>query len=199
MSHVDIIKDADAFFDIDPITRVIRNNSPDKNKVMQFDHNSERFTFTVPKFIESHDMLSCKVSIHYTCVDEKGVEQYSDRYDAKDLQVHPEDDTKVIFSWLISKYATQYAGLVHFSIRFVCENEDGSIDYSWGTDIFKSISVSKSIYNSQAIAEKHSDVLDEWKREVDAKIKELSETIGQIDVAVDNIIEIQNDLLEVSE
>ena len=52
------IIDADAHFTIDPVTRNIANNAPEKNTILQGDHNSERFTFKIPRHIDGHDMLT---------------------------------------------------------------------------------------------------------------------------------------------
>ena len=57
--HNHNVYDTDNKFTIDGITRAIKNVSSSKTTVMQFDHNSEVFTFEVPRYIEGHDMTEC--------------------------------------------------------------------------------------------------------------------------------------------
>ena len=51
MAHSHAIIDDDLYFTIDPSTREIKNESQ-KVKLMQYDHNSEQFTFELPRFVE---------------------------------------------------------------------------------------------------------------------------------------------------
>ena len=71
MSHNSIIIDTDSRFSIDAVTREIKNLSTTvKNKVIQYDHNSERIGFSMPRYIEGHDMTKCnRVEIHYKNID----------------------------------------------------------------------------------------------------------------------------------
>jgi hypothetical protein len=167
MTHTDIIKDADAFFEIDPITRVITNKTPDKTKVMQYDHNSERFTFSMPQFVEGHDMANCnRVEVHYININTNTKEETRGLYEVKDVQMHPEDAERIVFSWLLSQNVTRDAGVVHFIIRFSCVDAEGVIDYAWSTEVFKSISVAQGIYNADVIVELYADVLEQWKTQL---------------------------------
>lgn len=58
MSHTHSVKDSDAVFTIDPISREITTET-DNISLMQYDHNSEIFTFQIPKIVEGHDMSLC--------------------------------------------------------------------------------------------------------------------------------------------
>ena len=49
MSHIHNVTDSDNKFIVDGISRVIKNASTSKTTVMQFDHNSEVFTFELPR------------------------------------------------------------------------------------------------------------------------------------------------------
>lgn len=167
MSHIDIIKDSDAYFEIDPKTRIIENKTPEKNKIMQYDHNSERFSFSIPRYIEGHDMFSCnKVEIHYINATLDGLKVNRGQYQVTDMQINAEDENKLIFSWLLSQNVSKDAGVVSFVIRFSCVEEDGTIEYAWSTDIFKGVQVSAGIYNTEVIAELYADVLEQWKSEL---------------------------------
>ena len=48
MAHIHSVYDNDTHFKIDPATRQISNESG-KVVLMQNDHNSERFTFEIPR------------------------------------------------------------------------------------------------------------------------------------------------------
>lgn len=173
MSHVHNILDSDKRFSINPVTRALENESNGKVMFMQGDHNSERLTFEVPRYVEGHDMsLSTKAQIHYLNVD------VPDMYEAKDLQVSPNDEDKVTFSWLVSRTATQKAGQLYFIVKFRCYEED-VIVYEWNTAMFTGISIGSSLDNSQAIVEANSDVLAAWEQ----RIKALEEGDIEVDLS----------------
>lgn len=170
MSHNNKIIDKDPCFEVDAITRVIRNVSNTKTTVMQFDHNSERFSFTLPRFVEGHDLMeSTKAEVHYNNVDTPGV------YTIEDLTLL-EDEGKVKCSWLISSNATFKVGALDFLLRFSCLAEDGSVVYVWNTGIYKGITVSKGMCNTEIILEQNPDALEQMKETiknyVDEKIGE---------------------------
>lgn len=163
MSHKHSVYDTDPHFSIDPVTRAIKNESG-KVIIIQHDHNSERFTFDIPREIDTHDMSLCnRVRIHYINIsDSSSKENYKDVYEVEDLQISPSSDDVVIFSWLLSGNCTQYKGSLSFAIRFDCVQDDGSIDYSWGTAVHSGIYIGEDIYNSLAVVQKHADVLEQW-------------------------------------
>lgn len=172
MGHLHEVYDTDKHFSIDPITRAIKNNSVTKTKVMQYDHNSERFAFIMPRTVEGHDMSLCdKVRVEFINIDAKDKTIFkADAYEVKDLQAVTSEDEEdqIVFSWLISQNATGYAGSLNFLIRFICYAEDGTtIEYAWHTDLFTGISVSTGMYNEEIIVEQYSDVLEAWKKELD--------------------------------
>lgn len=161
MSHKDIIYDSDPHFKINAITRQISNSSSTKTTLIQNDHNSERFTFEVDRFIEGHDMMECnRVEVHYN---NNGNE---DVYEVDDVQINPNNDDTVVFSWLLSNNATQNEGKLEFSIRFACTSEDGIVEYAWNTAIFSGVSISKGMNNTEAVAKVISDIIAKWKEEL---------------------------------
>ena len=100
---------------------------------MQFDHNSEVFTFELPRYIEGHDMMQCnRVEVHYLNIDSMTKQENEGIYLVDDLTVNADDDTKITCSWLISQNATQLVGSLNFLLRFICLTED-VIDYVWNT------------------------------------------------------------------
>ena len=175
MSHNDLIIDSDAHFTIDAITRQIKNTASAKVTVIQYDHNSERFTFSLPRFIEGHDMLEVdKAEVHYINIAAGGSEQKAGLYEITDLRSDPEDESKVIGSWLLSQNATSLVGSLNFLLRFSCVDDEGNLEYAWNTAIFTGISVSTGMYNSEIIAEEYADVLEQWRMDIMNKISNLA-------------------------
>lgn len=164
MAHLHEIFDTDKRFYINPMTRAIKNESG-KVSLIQNDHNSERFGFELPRYVDGHDMSLCdKVEIHYINVSHHN-EKSEDVYLVDDLQVSPSSNDTVIFSWLISANATKYAGTLNFLIRFVCLDGE-EVSYAWHAGIFKSIAVGEGMNNAATVIETNPDILEAWKKEV---------------------------------
>lgn len=148
------IYDTDTRFSIDPITKAIKNEGSRKTKLMQGDHNSERFTFACPRTIEGHDMLLCdKIEIHTENTDSKNGAKSIGVYESTDKQINPDNDKEIVFSWLISKVCTKYAGTLEFTIRFSCHDDAGNEVYVLNTDVYNGLSVSRTIYNENNMSE----------------------------------------------
>ena len=163
LSHIHTVSDSDNKFVVDAISRVIKNASSSKTTVMQFDHNSEVFTFEVPRYIEGHDMSECnRVEVHYLNIDTATKEENEGIYLVNDLKVNTDDETKLTCSWVISQNATQLVGNLNFLLRFICLTDD-VIDYVWNTAIFSGIYISKGIYNSDIVAEQYIDTIRAWE------------------------------------
>ena len=163
MSHAHPVKDSDTAFTIDPITRKITSSSS-KVSLMQYDHNSEIFTFQIPKLVEGHDMSLCnKIEIHYTNIHKRTKQTSSDVYPVMDAAVNGDNLT---FSWLVSGNATKYPGSLNFLIRFGCLEDDSTFSYLWHSDIFKNITISDGMSNTEAVAEDYSDILEQWRSEL---------------------------------
>ena len=174
LSHIHDVYDSDNKFAIDGISRAIKNNSTSKTIVMQFDHNSEVFTFELPRYIEGHDMSECdRVEVHYLNIDSLTKQENEGIYLVDDLKVNTDDETKLTCSWLISQGATQLVGNLNFLLRFICLTDD-VIDYVWNTAIFSGIYVSKGIYNSDIVAEQYIDTIRAWEN----RLKVVENSIG---------------------
>lgn len=166
MPHIHRIYDTDKHFIIDPISRNIISEA-EKVTLMQYDHLSERFTFEVPRFIEGHDMsLSTEIQVHYININGSNKRETSnDIYTVDDVQLSPDSDDMVCFSWLISKTATKFAGTLTFAVRFVCF--DGSeIIYQWLTSIFTNIKIGTGVFNTESIFEEYKDIVEAWKESI---------------------------------
>lgn len=213
MTHT--IVDTDKHFLIDPTTRKIKNMTPAKNAVMQYDHKSERFSFSLPKMIEGHDMMECnRVEVHYINID-KNTNKTKGVYEVDDMKLDPKDESKLVFSWLITQKATQREGSLSFLIRFACIANDGNVNYVWNTAVFSNILVSPGFYNSPDIVRQHADVLEQWKKELmkpgtggnvtidptltiegaAADAKAVGDMFGDVEAALDHIIAQQEGIL----
>lgn len=165
--HTHPVPDTDTYFIIDPITRKIENTTRKKTVIMQYDHNSERFTFELPRYVDGHDMLECtSITINVDNIEAEGVEFNSDAPDLTDIRVHPNDPEKVITSWLISRNSTQLAGRLSFHIEFKCVDSDGNVVYEWATDTFEDITIKARKKNGETAVIDHSDLLEQWRAKI---------------------------------
>lgn len=194
MEHtLDTIHDSDNYFVIDPITRSITNLTNNKNSLIQYDHNSEVFTFKIPRMIEGHDMsLSDSIEIHYI---NKGQSNTSfGIYKVTDIVINKEDDSEfVICKWLISQNATRFTGDITFQIKFICYCEDilhqQVVDYIWSTKVFSAVNVLPGINNADVIVETYPDVLMEWETRLFSLSEEGVENINTAMASASNTIE----------
>ena len=167
MAHIHKVYDNDVHFKIDAVTRVVKNASETKVMIVQHDHNSERFTFEIPRFIDGHDMSTCNVvQVHYINTDSAHKDiKFCGIYEVDDLRISPDDEDIVICSWLVSGNATQCVGKLSFILRFVCSAE-GELDYAWNTAVHSNVFVSSGIYNGDDVVEEYADVLEQWREEL---------------------------------
>lgn len=184
------VHDTDTHFIIDPVTREMTNQASQKTCLIQHDHNSERFTFEVPAFIEGHDMLQCdSVQVHYINVDSQTKEQSAGVYEVTDFDTIPDEDKNgLCFSWLISHNATEYVGSLSFLVRFACYGDDGNLSYVWNTAIYSGISVSNGIDNGEAVINDYADILNKWYNEILAfRLVDLNQIITSEDSEGENV------------
>lgn len=166
MAHAHSVYNTDEYFVIDPITRAITQQSG-KTKLMQYDHNSERYEFRMDRYVDGHDMSLCNdVKVNYLNVSSDRSSQSKGPYVVEDMQIAPDNDKMIALSWLISRNSTQYAGTLNFNISFRCLS-GAVVDYAWHTDIFKGIAVSNGIDNTdEESVEDYIDILEQWKQDV---------------------------------
>ena len=155
MNHSHVLYDSDPHFKIDPISRNILNESSKKVKLIQHDHNSERFTFEAPRYIEGHDLSTCnKVEIHYLNIESNTKIPRAGVYTVDDLQIKSDDDNAVVCSWMVGNNATLSVGQLQFLIRFSCVNDDtGELEYVWNTAVYSGITISSGIYNNDSASD----------------------------------------------
>lgn len=160
MSHNHNVIDTDIHYKIDGVTRTVVNVNETKRMLVQGDHNSERFTFEVPRFVDGHDLSECNfVQVNYRNEDAFQKNVSISFYDVDDLHIKDNsDDEIVVLSWLIEKEATIYEGTLNFSISFQCIVE-GKVAYSWNTTTFKGIDIKPAIHNDKKIIEEYPSVI----------------------------------------
>jgi hypothetical protein len=202
MAHEHSVYDTDLFFEIDGESKEITYPESTVPVLVQGDHDSERFTFEMPRFIDGHDMMQCDVAqVHYVNMNSvNNAERVSDIYKITDLQIDEEDESKVLCSWLISGNATKYVGPLNFALRFACTVQS-KVQYAWYTRPYTKIVVSSTIDNSEAIVEYYSDILQQWYDElilagdagtnvvVDAKNNALAEIAAAAESAAKEAVE----------
>lgn len=163
MAHQHPVRDTDLHFVIDPVTRVVKNNSG-KIVIMQHDHQSEILTFELPRYIDTHDMSLCDtVRVHYINIGTSSkYTPVSGVYEVNDLQIDAVNDSIVTCSWTLTNNTTQLEGTLNFIIRFSCLTGD-TIDYSWSTAVYSGIIVAKTIDSSDYVMTAIPDILEQWK------------------------------------
>lgn len=163
MAHTHQVVDSDIRFVINPITRAITRADAKKSSLVVGDHNSERFTFEIPKTVEGHDMSLCNViRIHYlnTSSENKSVQSLG-VYEVDDFGPDSEDENTMKFTWLISRKATQHVGPLAFTIQFACMT-GFKVDYSWQSGIFSGITVSNAVNATEVVIDEYADILQQW-------------------------------------
>lgn len=181
MAHQHSVYDTDPHFKIDGFLMAITDQSEKKTKLMQGDHNSSRFTFEIPRRLDGHDMTLCnQIQVHFLNIDSATKESHADVYLVEDMGISPASDKVAIFSWLVSKASTKYAGLLNFRIRFACIGENGEELYAKHTDIFKGMPIGDGYNHSAAAVEEYSDVLAKWQRDL---FEQGSTSVANVNVA----------------
>lgn len=166
--HEHPVIDSDRHFIINPISRAVTNVESKKNTLIQHDHNSEEFTFEIPRYVDGHDMTECNsVQIHYINIEAGSSKKNTGIYEVVNFpsDVEEEVEGNIVFSWIISGNATEYAGTLSFLISFIC-SVDGVATYRWNTAINSSIIISKGIFNDESIVESYPDILAQWRKEL---------------------------------
>lgn len=163
MAHSHVVSDSDTHFIIDPMTRAIKKEESAKVSLIVGDHNSERFSFELPRYIEGHDMSLCNVvRVHYMNTSSSNTNQQSvGVYEVDDFKIMSTDDSKMEFSWLISKNATMHVGKLAFTIQFACMT-GYRVDYSWQSGVYSAMSISDGINGSEIVFDEYTDILQQW-------------------------------------
>lgn len=170
MAHEHSVIDKDKHFVIDPENNMSITCAGTVKGLKRGDHASERYTFEMPRYIEGHDMSLCnKVEAHYNNIkyDSSTRETTTNKSfdDVQDFGISETSEDTVVWTWLVKSDATQLDGTLNFCIRFACMNGD-EIEYQKFTDVYASIPVGESIWNTETVAKQNADVLEAWRQEL---------------------------------
>ena len=170
MTHNNIIVDTDSRFLIDPTSRDITQDGNAKIAIIQYDHNSERFSFSIPRYVDGHDMgASDRIEIHYININGKTKDESRGCYVVNDLE---STETNAEFSWLISRTATQHSGTLNFLVRFICfKDGTNEIVYTWNSSYYSNIPVGVGCNCTEELTEEYFDLLESWKIALEAKFQ----------------------------
>lgn len=188
-------------FTVDPLTREIKTKYPQTKVLMQGDHNSERFTFVLPRFIEGRDIGLCNVVQVCYINTSSSRETSTGVYTISDMEVYPFMNDVLTCSWLISQNATRHAGNLSFMLRFASVKDDATIEYAWNTGIYSDVAVADSLDSAESFENEYVDVIRQWENElmsamlerVDISVKAHVD-VRQINVNADNIEDLNNEL-----
>lgn len=180
MAHEHELFDSDAHFIIDPETMQISCDSEVK-ALRCGDHNSEKYTFEMPRYIEGHDMSLCNVvQVHYDNVKydkttretiiKKGFDE------VKDFGFRAGSEETLVWIWEVKGDATQQDGNLNFCMRFACL-EGSEIEYQKFSETYESIPVGASIFNTEEVAKVNTDAL---KKTIETALAEAKQS-GQFD------------------
>ena len=177
--------DSDVHFVVDPVTRNIDAKAAGKIYLMQHDHNSEVYTFEVPRYIENHDMAECDlIQVHYenqgtgTSISTRKVSR-----GVKDIpkeRINTDNEDVIAFSWFVPNTATKYAGSLKFQLKFICykDDETGDEGYVWHSNVNDDISITAGLgYTEEDMTPSTSATL---------RSLELVELHNGVDVILDN-------------
>lgn len=163
-THTHSMKDSGSYFVIDPVSRTMSNGSIEPNVIMQYDHDSEIYTFEVPRYVDGHDMMLCnQVLVHWNNIGESDYEENAETSDVYDLRINPNDTSTVICSWKISRNSTQLVGILSFLVQYKCV-EDGVTTYEWHTDIYSDVVVKEGRTNGEASIIEYTDIIEQWRQ-----------------------------------
>ena len=155
------IVDGDYYFVVDPLTRSITSKQPQKNVLIQHDHNSERFTFEIPRFIEGQDLSMCNtIRVYYRNGRNTGV------YTVDDVIQMPYVNDTLKCSWLISSNATSIVGSLSFMLKFSQVNENNEVEYAWSTKTYDGVQIIESIESTDIAGSEYLDVIEQMKTQI---------------------------------
>ena len=198
MIHLHEVRDQDTHYKINPLTMEIEDNGSGKNELNLGDHNSEIYTFEIPRVVEGHDMTLCNlVEVHFINIGK--TDKSKDVYTIIDMEHAADDADTLVFSWPVSGSATMYSGNLNYRIKFACIDKNGNYTYRKWTGVYKGITVGDGFDNGEGIEQQYSDVLAQWE----ARISALEENGGGggagvffVDVVVENLGETVQEVLE---
>lgn len=119
---------------IDPVSRQIVVPGTLVIGGVESDKNSERIKFSCPKVVgDNLDLSKFQIRINYQNISDKiPIVSVKDQYICEDVKV---DGQNITFSWVLSRNATKYKGILRFIVCAVSVNSDSEILVEWNTTL----------------------------------------------------------------
>lgn len=160
---------------IDLESRVITIPDSIENLGVESDDDVKRLKFKIPCKYGEFDLSEFAFRINYTNANGEG-----DVYKVDDVTV---DGDYIFFSWLVGRFALTYKGDVGFVACLKKMAEDGTVVKEFNTTV-ATLPVLEGKETGEAVIQENPDILEEMLLK-----------LGNVDSALDRIIEIQNELI----
>ena len=153
---------------------------------VQYDHNVNTIIFDCPRYPDEDptvDMSKMQIFINYMLPNKKlGASQ------GVNVEIDPEDNTLMHFSWKITRAITQYKGVLSTLICVKQVNDDGNEVYHWNTVMFQRFTVDEGMECSEVIVEENADI-----------IASILESFSGFNSKYDDVLVKYNEMMEVKE
>lgn len=124
---------------------------------VQYDHNVNTIIFDCPRYLDddsSVDMSKMQIFINYMLPNKQLGASL-----ATDVEIDPDDETLMHFSWKITRAITQYKGLLSTLICIKQVDSDGNEIYHWNTLMFQRFAIDEGMESQEVVAEENQDVI----------------------------------------
>ena len=153
---------------------------------VQYDHNVNTIIFDCPRYPDEDptvDMSKMQIFINYMLPNKKlGASQ------GVNVEIDPEDNTIMHFSWKITRAITQYKGVLSTLICVKQVNDDGNEVYHWNTVMFQRFTVDEGMECSEVIVEENVDI-----------IASILDSFSGFNSKYDDVLVKYNEMMEVKE
>ena len=153
---------------------------------VQYDHNVNTIIFDCPRYPDEDptvDMSKMQIFINYMLPNKKlGASQ------GVNVEIDPEDNTLIHFSWKITRAITQYKGVLSTLICVKQVNDDGNEVYHWNTVMFQKFTVDEGMECSEVIVEENVDI-----------IASILDSFSGFNSKYDDVLVKYNEMMEVKE
>lgn len=152
ISETDVAATIDEVLVIDPNTRQINLPSAELTFGVESDTHSERKYFLCPRVVgDNLDLTSCFIRVNY-----RNANGDIDAYLVDDVTVV---DDNILFSWLLSRKVTQFAGQVRFVVCASRPGRTGADVVEWHTTQTNGISLAGLEPDASRVEAESADVL----------------------------------------
>lgn len=163
------------YFVIDAQTRAITLPTGFTNFGVESDENAKRVYFKCPRYVgDNLDLTTLNLRVNY-----QNANGDKDKYLVTDVTV---DGENVVFSWLLSRKATMYSGVLSFIVCAVKVDSSGAILNEWNTTLCRGDVLGGLEVENPEITEEVSDLISQLVNLVNDSITSV-ETLASESVA----------------